>query len=230
MADDDDSTPVRDLLKGAKPKPHDFPELDPAHLPDDPIDLVIAWIRDAVAHDAAEPNAVVLATADADGRPSARTLLLKDVTPTVDDEPGALWFSSLADSPKGRDLEANPRAALVAYWRERGRQIRATGPVFHGDREVSERDFLARHPSSRAEVIAGDQSEPMPDPAERDARIARAREAVEADPELVAESWRAYVLQPTVVEFWQATEDHGQLRIMYRSGPDGTWSRTLVWP
>nr|WP_316305256.1 pyridoxamine 5'-phosphate oxidase family protein [Clavibacter michiganensis] len=167
MADDDDSTSIRDLLTGAKPAPHDFPQLDPADLPDDPIDLVIAWIRDAVAHDAAEPNAVVLATADAEGRPSARTLLLKDVTPTVDDEPGALWFSSLADSPKGRDLEANPRAALVAYWRERGRQIRATGPVFHGDREVSERDFLARHPASRAEVIAGDQSEPMPDAAER---------------------------------------------------------------
>jgi pyridoxamine 5'-phosphate oxidase len=230
MADDDDSTPVRDLLKGAKPQPHDFPELDPEHLPDDPIDLVIAWIRDAVAHGAAEPNAVVLATADAEGRPSARTLLLKDVTPTVDDEPGALWFSSLADSPKGRDLEANPRAALVAYWRERGRQIRATGPVFHGDREVSERDFLARHPASRAEVIAGDQSEPMPDPEERDARVARAREAVDADPGLVAESWRAYVLQPTVVEFWQATEDHGQLRITYRSDPDGSWSHGLVWP
>ncbi len=230
MADDDDSTSIRDLLTGAKPAPHDFPQLDPADLPDDPIDLVIAWIRDAVAHDAAEPNAVVLATADAEGRPSARTLLLKDVTPTVDDEPGALWFSSLADSPKGRDLEANPRAALVAYWRERGRQIRATGPVFHGDREVSERDFLARHPASRAEVIAGDQSEPMPDAAERDARIAGAREAVEADPELVADSWRAYVLQPTVVEFWQATADHGQLRIMYRSGPDGSWSHTLVWP
>ncbi|OUD81160.1 Phenazine biosynthesis protein PhzG [Clavibacter michiganensis subsp. michiganensis] len=107
MADDDDSTSIRDLLTGAKPAPHDFPQLDPADLPDDPIDLVIAWIRDAVAHDAAEPNAVVLATADAEGRPSARTLLLKDVTPTVDDEPGALWFSSLADSPKGRDLEAN---------------------------------------------------------------------------------------------------------------------------
>jgi pyridoxamine 5'-phosphate oxidase len=230
MADDDDSTPIRDLLKGAKPKPHGFPELDVERLPEDPIDLVIAWIRDAVAHDAAEPNAVVLATADAEGRPSARTLLLKDVTPTIDDEPGALWFSSLADSPKGRDLEANPRAALVAYWRERGRQIRATGPVFHGDREVSERDFLARHPASRAEVIAGDQSEPMPEPEERDARVARAREAVDADPQLVAESWRAYVLQPSVVEFWQATEAHGQLRIMYRQAPDGSWSHALVWP
>jgi pyridoxamine 5'-phosphate oxidase len=226
MADDS----LRDLLRSLPVFGDDVPDFDPQEAPADPLDLLVQWLRSAIDAGVSQPHAMVLATADADGHPSARTLLLKDVTTATADEPGAVWFATLSDSPKGRDLEANPRAALVLYWREQGRQVRISGPVFHGDRDVSEQDFLARHPAARATVLAGRQSEPMPPAGELEQEMASAREFVAVNPNFVPDTWHSYLLQPHSVEFWQSAPRREQRRLRYTATAPGGWQRDMLWP
>lgn len=196
------------------------PVFDTDAAPTEPIDLVRAWLGSAIDAGVSQPHAMVLATADASGAPSARTVLLKDVT----DE--GLWFASLSSSPKGRDLAANPRCALTFYWREQGRQIRVTGIATPGPREVSARDFLARHPLSRAGAIAGVQSEPIVDAG---AATAAARRVIESDDSYVPADWHAYLVEPDSVEFWQSSPDRDQVRLRYRREKHG-WNTAVIWP
>jgi pyridoxamine 5'-phosphate oxidase len=221
---------LRDLLRSLPVFGDDVPDFDPVATPADPLELLIQWLRSAIDAGVSQPHAMVLATADATGHPSARTLLLKDVTTATADDPGAVWFASLSSSPKGRDLEVNPRAALVLYWREQGRQVRISGPVFHGDREVSERDFLARHPAARATVLAGRQSEPMPSGEELEQEMASAREFVAVNPNFVPDTWHSYLVQPHTVEFWQSAPRREQRRLRYSAADAGGWQREMLWP
>jgi pyridoxamine 5'-phosphate oxidase len=221
---------LRDLLRSLPVFGDDVPEFHPQAAPADPLELLVEWLRKAIDAGVSQPHAMVLATADADGNPSARTLLLKDVTPSTADRPGAVWFASLSNSPKGRDLEANPRAALVLYWREQGRQVRISGSVSHGDREVSERDFLARHPAARATVLAGRQSEPMPPTGELEQEMASAREFVAVNPNFVPETWHSYLVRPRTVEFWQSAPRREQRRLRYSATSGGGWQRDMLWP
>lgn len=212
---------LRERLRAIRVFVAEPPEFDPDDAPARPLDLLIAWLESALDVGVAQPHAMVLATASADGEPSARTLLLKDVT----DE--GLWFAGLADSPKGRDLQATGLAALALYWREQGRQVRVTGAVRPAPAEVSAADFLARHPVARAGAIAGDQSAPRGEDAE--ARLEAAGELVAQHPETVADSWTAWILEPQSVEFWQATPDRDQLRLRYDRTAGG-WEKTRLWP
>jgi len=165
-----------------------------------------------------------IATVSAEGAPSTRTLLLKDVTPE------GLWFATLSSSPKGRDLAHNPRAALLLYWREQGRQIRVVGDVEPGSRELARIDFLKRHPNARAIAAGGQQSEPLPaTDAEYESAVSAARERIDADPEYVPDEWQAYLVRPVEFEFWQAARERDQLRLRYRRDGDG-WVRDLLWP
>jgi pyridoxamine 5'-phosphate oxidase len=109
--------------------------------------------------------------------------------------------------------------------------VRVSGEVGQGPREVSEQDFLARHPVARALAIAGDQSSSMPDARAVEGLLASARELMLADPEFVPESWSAYVVVPESVEFWQAAAGRNQVRLRYRRGAAGdSWERDLIWP
>jgi len=212
---------LRERLRAIRVFVADPPAFAADAAPPAPLPLLVDWLETAIDAGVLQPHAMVLATADGRGVPAARTLLLKDV-----DERG-LWFASLADSPKGRDLEANPEAAVVLYWREQGRQVRVTGAVRPGPATVSTADFLARHPVARAGAIAGRQSEPLPDDAVQ--HIEAAARLVAEHPDTVAESWTAWVLEPRSVEFWQATPDRDQLRLRYDL-LDGVWSHTRLWP
>lgn len=201
-----------------------LPTFDTDAAPADPADLLADWLPLALETGVSQPHAMAIATVDAEGAPSVRTLLLKDVTPE------GLWFATLANSPKGRDLAGNPRAALLLYWREHGRQIRVTGSVESGSRELARMDFLARHPNARAIATGGRQSEPLPSTdAEYEAAVRAARERIDADPEYVPEEWQAYLLRPVEWEFWQAARERDQLRLRYRREGDG-WARDLLWP
>ncbi|TBN56298.1 pyridoxamine 5'-phosphate oxidase [Glaciihabitans arcticus] len=212
---------LRDRLRALKVFGEDMPELVPDAAPHDPLDLLRTWLEEALAQGVAQPHAMTLATSDAAGAPSARTLLLKDLTPE------GVWFASLSSSPKGRDLEANPRAAVVLYWREQGRQIRVTGAIEKGPRDVARADFLQRHPKARATAIAGHQSEPIGD--DHDELQADAQARVDADDRFVPEEWVAWILRPQTVEFWQAARHREQTRLRYeKSG--GDWQRDLLWP
>ncbi len=214
---------IRDILRNLPPFAADLPDFDTDAAPADPLELFRSWLAEAVGVGVAQPHAMVLSTVGVDASPNARTLLLKDVTPE------GFWFASVGDSPKGRDIAANPGVALTFYWREQGRQVRVMGEASVGPRQVAELDFLARHPKARANVIAGRQSEPMPGKAEVQRAVGAARELVAEHPETVPDDWKAYVVRPTAVEFWQASRERDQVRLRYSRIPEG-WATAVLWP
>lgn len=214
---------LRETIASITAPKADLLDFDPDSAPDDPLTLFEEWLAAAVERGALQPNAVTLATASDGAVPSARTVLLKD----VDDR--GFWFATLSSSPKGEDIRENPRAALTFYWPQVARQVRVTGVVAPGPREVSDRDFRARHPAARAQAIAGEQSAPMPEDLVVAERVASARALLQEDPDFVPEVWSAYVVTPQTVEFWQATPEPGQVRVRYRH-QDGGWVRERLWP
>jgi pyridoxamine 5'-phosphate oxidase len=215
--------PLRDRLRSVRASVAQLPLFDPDAAPADPIGLFCQWLVSALDAGVEQPNVMTLSTAAADGAPSARTLLLKNV------DPDGFWFASLSSGPKGHDLAENPRAALTLYWREQGRQVRVEGSVRIGPRDASEQDFLARHPVARVQAVAGEQSRPLPDPGTVDGLLASARELIQMNPKFVPVTWNAYVLEPAMVEFWQAAPGHEQLRLRYRRN-GRNWVRERLWP
>lgn len=215
-----DEASLRDRLRALPVFPGELPRFDTDAAPAEPLGLLVEWLESAITAGVLQPHAVSLATASTKGRPSNRTLLLKDVDAT------SVWFASLSSGPKGADLAANPEAAMLLYWREQGRQVRITGAVEQGPRDVAEHDFLQRHPNARARAIAGRQSEAVEDFA---AHLAPATKRVETDPDFVPETWVAYRLIPTSIEFWQAERERDQVRLRYRKSPTG-WARDILWP
>ncbi|UOE18703.1 pyridoxal 5'-phosphate synthase [Thermobifida halotolerans] len=223
MSDHTEHVPLRDRLRAIRMFDTDLPGFDPAEAPDSPVALFTEWLDLALRSGVPEPHVVNLATADVAGRPSSRFLILKDV-----DEAG--WrFASSSASPKGRDLAANPNAAIACYWAKQGRQIRARGPVVPEPPERSAADFLARSPDARAEALAGGQSEPL-DSEKRAVAVAEARARIAADPGTVAPDWTLYTLQPESVEFWQAARNREHVRLRYTREGSGRWTRTLLRP
>ncbi|MFI2489621.1 pyridoxal 5'-phosphate synthase [Promicromonospora kroppenstedtii] len=200
-----------------------LPAFDTAAAPDAPHDLFVAWLEGAIDAGILAPQAATLSTADAAGRVHARTLVLKDVTAD------GWWFASQSSGPKGRDLAANPHAALTFFWPELGRQVKVTGTAASAGPEASRADFLARSDLSRASGLVNRQSEPLGSEEEYTDAFAEALRAVTADPELAAPDWTAYVLAPTSVEFWQAPDDGPHTRLLYTAEADG-WSKGLLWP
>jgi pyridoxamine 5'-phosphate oxidase len=214
----------RDRLRALPVFSSQLPTFDTDAAPADPTALLTEWLALALDSEVSQPHAMTLATVSSAGVPSARTLLLKDVTPE------GLWFATLSSSPKGRDLAENPRAALLFYWREHGRQIRVVGDVEPGSRELARIDFVKRHPNARAIAAGGQQSEPLPPTdAEYESTVSAARARIDADPDYVPDEWQAYLVRPLEFEFWQATRERDQLRLRYRRDGDG-WVRDLLWP
>ncbi|WP_016933058.1 pyridoxine/pyridoxamine 5'-phosphate oxidase [Rhodococcus sp. R1101] len=184
---------------------------DPAPTPQE---TFLRWLTDAVEAGIAEPHAATLSTVDPSGMPDARTLLIKDVT---DD---GWWFSGDDRSPKGRQLETTPAAALTVYWRELGRQVRVRGPVLVGSPEVCARDFRERSVFARAVASTGRQSEVLAEPAEYDRLVQERLTALEHDPEFVSPHWTAWCVAAGTVEFWQADPGRRHLRHRYRRKGD----------
>ncbi|MBL0886992.1 pyridoxine/pyridoxamine 5'-phosphate oxidase [Myceligenerans indicum] len=217
-------TTLRERLRALEtfPRPG-LPSFDPAAVPATPHELFTAWLDEAISGGVQAPHATVLSTADVAGEVHARAVILKDVT-------GAgWWFASQCSGPKGRDLEANPHAAMTFLWPRLGRQVKVTGTAGPADPAASRADFLARPDASRAAGLVNRQSEPLGSLAEYDAAFAAALAAVTADPGLVAPEWTAFVLAPTEVEFWQAPDDGPHIRLLYRETETG-WTTTLLWP
>ncbi|MBK4347474.1 pyridoxine/pyridoxamine 5'-phosphate oxidase [Lacisediminihabitans changchengi] len=213
----------RDRLRNLPVFSGTLPDFDPDAAPTDPLDLFEEWLGFAIDSGVSQPQAMALATAGSSGDPSVRTLLLKDITAE------GLWFATLSTSPKGHDLAQNPRASVVLYWREQGRQIRVSGAVEAGSRELAESDFLRRHPNARAIAAVGTQSQPIADQAVYDRAIAEQQARIAANPDYVPEDWVAYLLRPQTWEFWQAARERDQVRLRYSRNGD-QWSRDILWP
>jgi pyridoxamine 5'-phosphate oxidase len=190
--------------------------LDEADLGPDPIAAFQTWLAAAVAAEQPEPTAMTLATADASGRPSARTVLLKKV-----DERGFTWFTN-GRSRKGRELAANPRAALVFAWIPLGRQVTVLGPVDRLTEAESDAYFATRPLGSRLGAWASDQSEVLPS---RETLEVRVREIAAAYPDGNVPRpphWGGYRLWPIEVQFWQHRDDRLHDRLRYRR-VDNRW-------
>jgi pyridoxamine 5'-phosphate oxidase len=215
---------MRDMLRALPSFPAELPEFDTGSAPADPVSLFLLWLGEAVRDKILGPHIMTLATADAAGHVSSRALICKDV-----DEAGRWYFASSADSVKGRELAGSPHAALSFYWAQQGRQIRVRGTVAPAGAAASAADFLARSPASRAEALAGRQSQPLADPAELDEALGRAQAELAASPGLVAPAWTLYALTAGDVEFWQADHERRHIRLQYRR-TDGAWTRRLLWP
>lgn len=175
------------------------------------------WFDQAVDDPAViEPNAIQLATADASGRPDVRTVLAKGI-----DERGVVFYTNYG-SAKGRDLAANPRAAIVFVWLAHERQVRLAGSVTKVDRAETERYFATRPRESQLGAWASPQSQVVPSRAELDASEAAAAERFHGVDVPPPPNWGGFLLAPESVEFWQGR--HGRLhdRIRYRRD-DGEW-------
>ncbi|MDE3723815.1 pyridoxal 5'-phosphate synthase [Nocardiopsis sp. N85] len=216
---------IRDLLRGLPVFAGDLPEFDPSTAPDDPIALFVAWFEEAVTSGVSEPHAMTVATADESGAPSARVVILKDLTPE------GWWFATTTTSRKGRELAVEPRAALLFHWREQGRQVRVRGTAGLASPERCAADFLHRPLESRVAGFQGRQSSPLADPAEVGRAAEENRARLIADPSLVPDDWGLYLVRPAEVEFWQGSPDRRHVRLRYlREKPEGPWERGLLWP
>lgn len=214
---------IRPKLRALKVLQGSPPAFDVDRAPADPVSLFAEWMSVAVDANVVEPHAMTLSTVDADGWPSARVLILKDV-----DDAG--WhFAVNAVSRKGRELAAKPCTALTFYWPELVRQVRVRGRVVADPAVVAAADFLERPLGSREMALTRRQSGPLTDSAELGAALAKARLELEATPDLVPQEWVSYAVAPHEVEFWQGDPQRRHTRLLYEA--DGTaWARTRLWP
>jgi pyridoxamine 5'-phosphate oxidase len=196
------------------PRRPENPPLDREHAADDPMEQFAAWFREAEA-DVALEQAMTLATADADGAPNARMVLLKGFG--LD---GFRFFTNY-ESAKGAELAANPRAALVIYWRELDRQVRVRGRVERLPESDSDAYFASRPRDSRIAAAISPQSRPL-ERDELERRYAELEGQAREDGPSRPEHWGGYLLRPEVIEFWQGRDSRMHDRLRY-TREDGGW-------
>lgn len=196
--------------------------LERADLDPDPFVQFARWMEEALHAHPDLPNVMTLATADGEGRPSARTVLLKGVDPK-----GFLFFTNY-ESRKARDLAVNPAAAVVFYWPSLERQVCVRGSVERLERLESEEYFRTRPRRSRIGAWASLQSRPLADRGELDRRVAEIEERFGEDIPL-PDHWGGYRLVPAWFEFWNARNDRLHDRFVYEPGKEG-WRITRLYP
>jgi pyridoxamine 5'-phosphate oxidase len=198
-------------------------ELTEDDLLPDPIALLARWYADAQAAGVPQVDAMTLATASPDRRPSARVVLLKGL-----DERGLAFFTN-ASSRKGRELAANPRAALAILWAPVERQVRVEGDVVALDAEESDAYFATRPRGSQLGAWASDQSEPLADRAALDERWAALERRWAGQPVPRPPHWGGYRVVPDAIEFWQGRANRLHDRFAYARTATG-WERTRLQP
>ncbi|AJG20488.1 pyridoxamine 5'-phosphate oxidase [Cupriavidus basilensis] len=189
----------------------------------DPISQFQRWFDEAIHAKLPEPNAMTLATVDADGQPSARIVLLKAM-----DTQGFTFFTNY-ESRKGLDLAANPRAALLFHWVQLERQVRVEGRVEKVTDSESDAYYATRPLGSRLGAWASEQSREVADRTVLEQREADFRAKFGDNPPRPAH-WGGYRLVPTRIEYWQGRPSRLHDRIAYRLAPDGSWQIVRLSP
>ena len=211
-----DETPTISELSGLRHE-YDVHGLRRADLHSDPIEQFRAWFAAALTAEIRDVNAMSLATATPDGKPTVRIVLLKGV-----DRRGFSFFTNY-DSEKGRQLDANPFAELAFYWVKLERQIRIRGAVERTSREDSAAYFHSRPPGSRLGAWVSKQSEVIDSRKILDARLQQMTERFEGGEIPLPPHWGGYRVMPEQMEFWQGRPNRLHDRFRYTRGADGAW-------
>lgn len=197
--------------------------LDESEVAMDPLEQFDRWFSEAQRAGVSEPNAMTLATASADGTPSARTVLLKGFDPR-----GFIFFTSY-ESQKGVELTANPKASLVFFWQPLERQVLISGEVTRLDRSESEAYFHQRPRLSQLGAWASLQSRAVASRAALEQRFVEVEARFVGQEILCPPSWGGFVLAPVRIEFWQGRPNRLHDRIRYLHGEQG-WSIGRIYP
>jgi pyridoxamine 5'-phosphate oxidase len=202
----------------------EFSELRETEAGFDPVALFRGWFEQAIAADPVQPDAVTLATCTPEGAPSARVVLLRGF-----DERGFVFFTNY-QSRKGAELAANPRAALVFYWPDLGRQVRIEGTVEKVSAKESDDYFQARPLGNQVSAWASPQSRPV---ASREVLEQQMTAYLERYPDGEVprpEYWGGYRVRPHLIEFWQGRDNRLHDRLRYRLSDQGDWVRDRLAP
>jgi pyridoxamine 5'-phosphate oxidase len=188
------------------------------------LELVRRWYEEAVAAGLFEPDAMALATASPGGMPSVRIVLLKGI-----DSRGLQFFTNYG-SRKGRELDANPRAAVTIHWATMHRAVRAEGAVERLTEEESDAYFASRGRESRLGAWASRQGTPIPDRATLEAAFADADARYQGEDVPRPEYWGGYRLVPDAVELWQGRPNRLHDREHFLRSGDGSWRSERLSP
>ena len=194
-------------------------DLDP-----DPIRQFERWYKAAVEAEVPEPESMTVATVGLDGFPSARIVLMRSF-----DDRGFVFYTDY-QGRKGRELEADPRAAIVFHWHALERQIRIEGTVSRTSEAESDAYFQSRPLGSKRAAWASDQSEVVPDRATLEARFREVEAQFGAAGPPRPDHWGGYRLAPRVLEFWQGRRSRLHDRLRYRATETGGWTIERLAP
>lgn len=199
-------------------------QLSEAEAAADPVVQFDKWWQEAIESEIDEVNAMTLATASADGVPSARIVLLKAYSPQ-----GFVFFTNY-ESFKGQQLLENPKACLVFFWKELERQVRITGLVQRVDASDSDEYFSSRPEGSQLGAIVSPQSRSIESREWLEKKLAEAGKQFAGQSLQRPDHWGGFIVKPVVMEFWQGRPSRLHDRLEYTLQNDGSWKRVRLAP
>ena len=198
--------------------------LDEKTIDKNPFDLFESWFNNAVKQNILEPNAMTLATANKNGNPSARIVLLKSF-----DKNGFVFFTNY-HSIKGNQLEKNPNSALVFWWGSLARQIRIEGTVDKISKKESDAYFNSRPRGNQIGAIVSDQSKIIPSYSYLENQFDKISEKYKDRKVKRPDYWGGYRVKPTIIEFWQGRENRLHDRLRFTKGKSDNWKLERLSP
>jgi pyridoxamine 5'-phosphate oxidase len=205
-------------------KDYTHASLDEADALANPLDFFKLWLDQALAAELPEPNAMTLATVNEQGRPSARVVLIKGL-----DARGISFFTNY-ESRKGKELAANPHAAILFHWTELERQVRIEGVIEKISPEESDAYYLSRPAGSRLGAWASPQSQVIASREVLEQRVKQAQAEQQAAPKTRPPFWGGYRLVPNYFEFWQGRPSRLHDRLAYTRQGDDAWQVSRLAP